>query len=222
MELLAEYLILYIHAPLGGVALLSGGISLISKKGSRLHKKLGEVFFYSMLLSAFSALVVSVLPNHESPFLFSIGLFSTYFLVSGIRSLKYKQEKIYLSTDKIIAYLICITGFVMVSYPIILYSKLNLILTVFGLASIVFGFRDLSRLKDEKHLRKGWLKLHLGKMTGGYIAAASAFFVVNQILPSVWNWFAPALIGSIYIAYWINKLNKKSNCGFGVNLYYRF
>jgi hypothetical protein len=33
MELLAEYLILYIHALLGGIALLSGGISLISKKG---------------------------------------------------------------------------------------------------------------------------------------------------------------------------------------------
>ena len=98
MELLAEYLILYIHAPLGGVALLSGGISLISKKGSHLHKKLGKVFFYSILLSAFSALVVSVLPNHESPFLFSIGLFSTCFLVSGIRSLKYKQEKIYLGS----------------------------------------------------------------------------------------------------------------------------
>jgi hypothetical protein len=98
----------------------------------------------------------------------------------------------------------------MVTYPIILYSKLNLILTVFGLASIVFGLRDLSRLKDVKRLRKGWLKLHLGKMTGGYIAAVSAFFVVNQILPSVWNWFVPTLVGSIYIAYWINKLNKKS------------
>ncbi|OUU19486.1 MAG: hypothetical protein CBC08_07240 [Flavobacteriaceae bacterium TMED48] len=105
MEQLAEFLIQYIHAPLGGIALLSGGISLISKKGSSLHKKSGKVFFYSMFLSAFSALVVSFLPNHESPFLFSIGLFITYFLVSGIRCLKYKQKEIYLSIDKIIALL---------------------------------------------------------------------------------------------------------------------
>lgn len=95
MEQFAEFLIQYIHAPLGGIALLSGGVSLVSKKGSPLHKKSGKVFFYSMLLSAFSALVVSVLPNHESPFLFSIGLFSTYFLVNGIRSLKYKQKEIW-------------------------------------------------------------------------------------------------------------------------------
>jgi uncharacterized membrane protein len=128
MEQFAEFLIQYIHAPLGGIALLSGCISLVSKKGSPLHKKSGKVFFYSILLSAFSALVVSVLPNHKSLFLFSI----------GILSLRYKLKAVRLSVDKIIAYLICITGFVMVTYPIILYSKLNLILTVFGLASIVF------------------------------------------------------------------------------------
>lgn len=80
MEQFAEFLIQYIHAPLGGIALLNRGISLVSKKESPFHKKSGKVFFYSMLLSAFSALVVSVLPNHKSPFLFSIGIFSSYFL----------------------------------------------------------------------------------------------------------------------------------------------
>jgi len=45
MEPLAEFLIRFIHIPLGGIALLCGGISLVSKKGSRLHKKAGRVFF---------------------------------------------------------------------------------------------------------------------------------------------------------------------------------
>jgi len=45
MEQFAEFLIQYIHAPLGGIALLSGGISLVSKKGSLFHKKSGKVFF---------------------------------------------------------------------------------------------------------------------------------------------------------------------------------
>lgn len=34
MEQFAEFLIQYIHAPLGGIALLSGGISLVSKWGT--------------------------------------------------------------------------------------------------------------------------------------------------------------------------------------------
>jgi len=207
-EKIAEILI-YIHAGFGGIALLTGGIALIVKKGNNIHKKSGKIFYYSMLLSALISFVVSTLPNHKSPFLFSIGLFSSYFLISGLRSLNYKKKEFNLKIDKIIAYLIMITGIVMILYPIILYSKLNIILTVFGIIGIVFGLRDLKLFKELKRLRKNWLKLHLGKMTGGYIAAVSAFFVVNQILPGIWNWFVPAIIGSGYITYWMIKLNKK-------------
>jgi uncharacterized membrane protein len=210
IEKIAELLIYYVHAPLGGIALLVGGISLIAKKGNRIHKKSGKIFFYTMLISAIAAFIISILPNHESPFLFSIGLFSTYFLISGLRGLNFKQKEFELRVDKIIAYLIILTGLSMIIYPIILFSKLNIILTVFGLVGIVFGLRDLKLYKDIKRLRKSWLKLHLGKMTGGYIAAVSAFFVVNQILPGIWNWFVPGIIGSGYITYWMMKLNKKN------------
>lgn len=210
IENIAEILIYYIHAPLGGIALLAGGISLIVKKGNNVHKKSGKIFFFSMLFSAISALIISILPNHESSFLFSIGLFSTYFLISGLRSIKFKGKEIQLTIDKVIAYLITITGIVMILYPIVLYSKLNIILTVFGLVGIVFGLRDLKLFKDIQRLKKNWLKLHLGKMTGGYIAAVSAFFVVNQILPGIWNWFVPGIIGSGYITYWMIRLNRKN------------
>jgi uncharacterized membrane protein len=209
IEKLAEILIIYIHVPLGGIALLTGGISLIAKKGNRIHKKSGKIFFYSMLFSAISAFLISIFPNHESPFLFSIGLFSAYFLISGLRSLNYKKKNFELRTDKIIAYLIFLTGISMILYPIILYSKVNIILSIFGTVGIIFGFRDLMLFRDNERLKKNWLKLHLGKMTGGYIAAVSAFFVVNQILPGIWNWFVPGIVGSGYIAYWMMKLNKK-------------
>lgn len=46
-------------------------------------------------------------------------------------------------------------------------------------------------------------------MTGGYISAVTAFFVVNQILINLWNWFLPGVIGGIYITFWIRKLKKK-------------
>lgn len=211
IERIAEILIYFIHAPLGGIALVAGGIALITKKGSSSHKKSGKVFFYSMLLSAISAFVISVLPNHESPFLFSIGLFSIYFLISGLRSLRYKKKDLQLTVDKLIAYLILLTGIFMILYPIVYYSKLNIILTVFGVVGIVFGLRDLMLFKNIKRLKQNMLKLHVGKMTGGYIAAVSAFFVVNQILPGIWNWFVPGIVGGVYITYWMTKLNKKKS-----------
>ena len=82
-------------------------------------------------------------------------------------------------------------------------------MAVFGTAALVFGLRDLLRFRSPVKLRESWLQLHLGKMTGGYIAAVSAFLVVNQVLPSLLNWFLPSVVGSIYIAYWMRSVKPK-------------
>ena len=199
---------IYAHAALGGLALLSGAMAIYVKKGSCWHKRSGRLFFFSMLFSAVSALVISCLPHHESPFLFSIGLFSIYFLITGLRSLGYKRAGIKLGMDRVIAWLIIIVGIAMIMYPVLWFRRLDMVLTTFGIVGFVFGIRDLRMLGEIGRPRKNWLKLHLGKMTGGYIAAVTAFFVVNQILPGVWNWFFPGMVGGGYITFWMRKLNK--------------
>ncbi len=209
IESIASFLIYYVHAPLGAVALLAGGIALVAKKGNKIHKISGKVFFFTMLFSAISALLIAFLPGHESPFLFAIGLFSSYFLLSGLRSLSYRKKNSNLIMDKILAYAILAIGILMIGYPILFYGKINTILAVFGTIGVFFGIRDIQWLSDKERLQKSWLKLHLGKMTGGYIAAVSAFFVVNQFLPGLWNWFAPGILGGFYIVYWMRKMNKK-------------
>ncbi len=45
MEQFAEFLIQYIHAHLGGIALLSGSISLVSKRGAVCIKNRGKYFY---------------------------------------------------------------------------------------------------------------------------------------------------------------------------------
>lgn len=207
---MTEYLI-WIHAGLGGLALLSGGVALISRKGLTAHKSAGKVFFYSMLLSALVALVVSMLPGHTNPFLFSIGLFSSYFIVTGYRALRFKQREVNLGMDKFLAWFILLVGVSMILYPLIALSKLNIVLTVFGLISLAFGIRDLSNYRNPERLRKKRLKQHLSKMCGGYIAAVTAFLVVNQVLPGIWNWFIPTVIGTAYITFWMRKLGPKQS-----------
>lgn len=61
-------LLVYAHATFGSIALVTGLVALIAKKGKTIHKKSGLLFFYSMLVSAFIALVVAMLPNHFNPF----------------------------------------------------------------------------------------------------------------------------------------------------------
>ncbi|MFT5512902.1 MAG: putative membrane protein [Bacteroidia bacterium] len=207
MELhqITQYLI-YSHIGLGGIALLAGATALIAKKGLWLHKKSGKVFLYSMALSAVISLVVALIPDHENSFLFAIGVMSLYFVISGYRSLRYKHKNVNLLSDKIISGAIIITGIFMIIFPILRSGKLNVILFVFGLLGVGFGILDLNNYRDLKTLRKDWLKSHLGKMTGGYIAAVSAFFIVNQILPGIWNWFTPGFVGAGFIVYRLRKL----------------
>ncbi|AFU68323.1 hypothetical protein P700755_001404 [Psychroflexus torquis ATCC 700755] len=202
--------LIYIHATFGGVALLAGLVSTIAKKGKTIHRKFGLIFFYSMMLSGIIAMIVAVLPNHESPFLFAVGIFSLYFVLTGNRALKFKRRNPDLKIDKWISISMIITGFLMITLPIILTNSIHIVLVVFGIVGMIFSIKDLVLYKNPDRLRKGWLKMHLGKMLGGYIAATTAFVVVNQFFPSFYGWFIPGVIGGLVIAYWSRKINKKT------------
>lgn len=209
MDIFATYLI-YIHAIFGGTAFIAGFIAIITKKGGNFHKKSGSTFYYMMLFSAVVALVIAVLPKHENPFLFTIGLFSSYFIITGYRALRFKKPNPTLLVDKLIVSVMIITGIFMIFYPIIIMGKLNIVLTIFGTVGIIFATRDFLLFKNAKKLRKDWLKMHIGKMLGGYISAVTAFIVVNQFIPGIAGWLTPSVFGVAYMSYWFWKLNKKS------------
>ena len=85
-------LIILIHAVFGGVVLLTGAFALVSKKGGSLHKICGKMFYYSMLTSVVLSLIIALLPGHESAFLFTIGIFSSYFILIGRSALNYRNQ----------------------------------------------------------------------------------------------------------------------------------
>ncbi|WP_452597265.1 DUF2306 domain-containing protein [Pontimicrobium sp. MEBiC01747] len=155
-------------------------------------------------------MIVAVLPNHESPFLFAVGIFSLYFVLTGNRALNFKRKNPDLRIDKLIAIIMITTGILMIILPIILTKSINTILVVFAIVGIIFSVRDLVLFKNPERLRKGWLKLHLGKMIGGYISATTAFVVVNEFFPSFYGWFIPGIVGGFIIAYWMGKMNEET------------
>lgn len=204
MNNLANILII-IHATFGGIALISGTGAIVSKKGSKLHRKTGKIFYYTMLISAIIALVIALLPTNWNPFLFSIGIFSTYLIVSGKRALKLKLKHPNIVLDKLLALIMLLTGLGMICIPLLVFGKINIVLTVFGSLGMLLSAGEL-RMYYKKEYRKKWLVKHIGNMTGGYLAACTAFVVVNQILPGVYGWLVPTAIGSLYIIYWSNKI----------------
>jgi hypothetical protein len=196
------------HAVLGSLGLLAGLVALIVKKGGLVHRRSGRLFYYSMLGAAASALIISVMPGHESVFLFVVGIFSSYFVLSGDRALRFKS-KVPNSVDYIISIIMLITGIVMIALSPVLVGKINIVLTVFGAAGVFFAIGDFRFFRKLESFKKNWLKAHLGKMMGAYIASVTAFITVNQIIPGVYGWIAPGVIGSVFITVWSRKISAR-------------
>ncbi|MDX1445124.1 DUF2306 domain-containing protein [Lishizhenia sp.] len=201
--------LIFIHAAFGGIALLSATLAVIFKKGGKQHKMWGRIFFYAMLLCSISAMITACLPKHVSPFLFSVGIFSFYFLFTGWRALRYKEEDISIKWDRRMALFMLLFAPVMMVFPIFMFGVINIVQAVFGGALLVFAIQDLRLFRDRAKLKKNWLVQHLTRMLGAYISAITAFVVVNAILPGVVGWLLPGVVGSILITYWNVKLGRR-------------
>lgn len=86
------YDILILHAIAGGIALLTGAIAIISKKGGRLHKKAGKVYFWAMTLVFITGILIA--GYRWNKFLFLIAFLSYYSVFSGVRATQLKRLNI--------------------------------------------------------------------------------------------------------------------------------
>lgn len=198
------------NAVLGGVSLLSGFVAAITKKGSRSHIISGRIFYYSLGSSILLSLIAANMPDHYNPFLFSVGIFSGYFILIGKRAIQYKLPTHVFNTDRFIHIGMLMTCILMVLVPLVITKSFHIVAGVFGLVGMIFAIRNLLDLRNTDQVRKNWLKIHIGNISGGYIASVTAFVVVNNFLPGVYNWFVPSLIGGIFIFYSIKKVERIS------------
>ena len=203
-------ILIIIHAICGSIALVAGTLSMIFRKGQKWHKLSGRVFYIFMTATAVSALIVAVMPGHVNPFLFTIGVFTWYLVWTGNAALRYKNKDVNIFLDKIVSLIMFITGIGMVLYPYFVYGKINIILSVFGVLGILLALIDLNRFRSPETLRQVWLKLHITKMIGGYIAAFTAFIVVTGAIPGIAGWLLPTAPGLAVIFYWLRKVSVKS------------
>jgi uncharacterized membrane protein len=202
---------IYIHAFFGGLGLIMGLISVLVKKGNKTHKKAGKLFSVSMIISCLISLVIACIPKHENVFLFLIGLFTIYLVLSGNRALSFKSH---LKThanfcDKLISGSMIISAVFMlgyVIYDVIFNSKFDVLFLVFGGLGLFLGLKDFRFFKTFKTNKKAWLKSHIGKIVGAFIASVTAFIVAGLSITSLVSWLIPTVVGTIYIIYWSRKI----------------
>ncbi len=221
MEML-EKLLIGSHVLAGILSLLTGLIAaFIGKKGGKLHRQVGKVFFWSMFWVFISALLIISFVRF-SAFLMVIAVFSFYMAFSGYRTLKIKKAMKVEKIDWIAAIVTGIFGLGMIGMGIN-YLTPSSSSSALGYLCLIFGFfTTQTAIKSIYQFRKlhkadkmWWWFAHLDAMSGSLIASITAFLVQNGRLFALSSdygwvfWLLPTIVGIPIITYWNIKYRKQ-------------
>jgi uncharacterized membrane protein len=209
---------LTLHITGGTVGLFTGTINLVRKKGDKKHKLTGKIFTYAMLTAGFSSFALSII--HPNYFLFMVGVFTIYLVGTGNRYIYLKLLGSYQRPtviDWTITLGMLLAGLLFIALGIknlITHNNFGIVFIVFGGLGLFFVKTDFDNYRGKLKTKNYWLLAHLQRMTGGYIAATTAFLVVNAqyspiVLPSVVVWLLPTVILTPLIISWSKKYKVK-------------
>lgn len=209
--------VLLVHVVAGTMALSSAIWAITSKKGKKAHRRVGRVFFWSMVGVAATAIPVTFI--NPDPFLFFIALFSIYMAYAGYR--RGRTAYIHRASDTLTAVGMAISALLMIGFGLSMVVSgdgKGWALIAFGALGGAFGIQDLlDSRKSPSHIEK--VKVHLARMLGGTIATVTAL-LVQQVSPYVDSqigqvivWLAPTIIITPLIAIWSKKISISKSYG---------
>jgi len=207
-------LLTILHVALGTIALVAGTAVLFVKKGDKTHRKLGNIFSYSMQLAGFTALILAII--HPNIFLFIVGIFSIYLVGTGNRHIYLKLKGDVKAKphwlDWSLTILMLVSGIIFIGYGGYLIAKgasFAIVLLLFGLIGLSGVRQDFKYYRGLEKDRMYWLRIHIARMTGGYIAGSTAFLVNNiKHLPALHGfiyWLFPTLLIVPLMIKWLRK-----------------
>lgn len=206
--------ILMAHVFAGIISLLSGVLVFVLKKGTPYHVRIGKLYNIAMLIVFLTAIYVSIVKQNW--FLLLIGLFSYYLVLSGIRfnQLAVKKQANWYDKFRSIFYAVVFGTMVLWGVTCIIKGNypLGILLMSFGVIGSFLAYSELGYFvfKVKELSPNVCMREHVGRMTGSFIAAFTAFAVNNiHFLPPLVIWLAPTFFGFILIAYYSRRYKKK-------------
>lgn len=215
---LASFIIVS-HILAGFLALSTGLVPMVAKKGGKVHRLFGKLYAAAMVFTCVSALVLAGIESNGM--LFSIGIFSLYMVFTGYRSVFHKRpDKGQGSNvfDWLAAIAMALVGGYMVFDGLFakddLSITINPVLLVFGLISLSMGVADMRKFSKAFVVQRDkykWLFSHFTRMMGAYIATFTAFAVTNltYYIPDLLAWLAPTVVGTTVIFLFVGHYRKK-------------
>lgn len=214
-------IIRYSHVALGALCLISGIIPMFSKKGGKLHRQVGRLFFWSMFGIFITALLL-LFSYRFNFFLLVIAVFSFYQCFTGYRVLYRKKpgEQTWIDwTGAIITLLAGLSFLYLGTKRFMAYGSMNpltILLFVFGVLTSWAAIEDMINFRKKDMPEKlWWFYHHMSAFCGAYIAAITAFAVqmsgsyLSHIEYNWLSWILPAMIGVPLISFWKRKYMTK-------------
>ncbi len=200
-------ILLFLHITGGIVGLLLGTYVMLVKKGDKRHQLIGKIFAMAMLTVGFSSFGLAII--HPNTFLFAVGIFTVYMTATSWRYLYLKKipegQK-----PKLIDWLLQIfmtigsLWFLKLGTQLLLSKQyFGIVLLLFAWRGFAFVYQDYKTYKAVIKAKNYWLLFHLQRMVGAYIAAFTAFLVVNTAdRLSFVSWLLPSAIFVPLIIKW--------------------
>lgn len=225
MEIFDRILIIS-HVVAGFISLITGLLgAFIGKKGGKLHKQSGRIFYWAMCWIFISALMIISFVRFN-PFLLVIAVFSFYMAFSGVRVLTIKKTMKAAPVDWAAAVITMGFGLAMIIMGLS-YQLESDWSSVYGYLCLFFGFFTAQtgwlNFRTFRNLHKAekmwWWLAHMNSMTGSFIASITAFLVLNGRIFDLPNelgwlpWVLPALVGVPISSYWANKYRRQFKMG---------
>ncbi len=206
---------LVLHIAGGSIALLAGLLAMLWKKGSRKHKVAGLGFFWGMTAVFVSAIYLSVVSSNA--FLLMISFFSYQLTAIGYRSVFLKNLYTGAVRPQVVDWVIGVVPALFNALILFWGARLVLRGVYFGVVGIVFGvigalyaYTWMKSFFVPPREKQYWLFSHFQSFGAAYIAAFTAFVVVNvNFLPPLLVWLFPSLVGGFIIAATTRKYKKK-------------
>jgi len=92
------------------------------------------------------------------------------------------------------------------------FQELSTVAIVFGFVGLSIAGFDVLRFVRPPADKRAWWYKHMANMIGSYVAAVTAFSVVNfAFLPTTVRWLWPTMVGTPAIAIWITYYKRRFN-----------
>ena len=214
----AASLILFLHIAGGTLGIISGAVALLSRKGGRLHRVAGTIFFVSMLtMATIGAAASPFLPVPSMPNVFA-GILAFYLVATGWVAIKRENGRI-AHFEK--------GGFgvavgVVVAGVIFIFMAMNSPTGTIGKtppqAFFVFAFVGaIAAAGDLKMILRGGISgsariaRHLWRMCAALTIASGSFFLGQQrIMPAYMRgsrWlFVPVIAPLLLMVFWLIRV----------------